>query len=61
MATNLITHDPPIPQADDLEKVFRTVDLVAAGATTHIDIAEALGVVPRQGFFYAAASGAFKQ
>jgi hypothetical protein len=45
-----------IPQADDIEKVFHVADLVADGHTTSAEIAEAMGVVSRQGFYYTTAA-----
>lgn len=46
----------PVPQADDLDKVFEVVELVGAGKETSTDVAEALEMVNRQGFYYAAAA-----
>ena len=46
----------PVPQADDLEKIFEVVILVEAGHNTSADIALAMHVVGRQGFYYAAAA-----
>lgn len=46
-----------IPQANDLDKVFEVVELVASGeATTAADISDRLDMVPRQGFYYVAAA-----
>jgi hypothetical protein len=46
-----------IPQANDLDKVFEVVELVASGeATTAADISDKLDMVPRQGFYYVAAA-----
>lgn len=45
-----------VPQADDLEKIFETLDLVGAGTTAAADIAEAMDVVHRQGHYYTAAA-----
>lgn len=42
----------PIPQADDLNKVFATVELVAEGVETSGEIAAHLDIVERQGLFY---------
>lgn len=46
----------PVPQADDLDKVFEVAELVANGADTALEIAERLGMVKRQGFYYTAAA-----
>jgi hypothetical protein len=46
----------PVPQADDLDKVVATVEAVAAGHHTGPEIASALDVVERQGFYYVAAA-----
>lgn len=46
----------PVPQADDLDKVFEVVQLVADNYTTSIELADALEMVERQGFYYAAAA-----
>ena len=47
----------PAPQANRLDKVAVVVDAIAAGCTTAESIAEALGVVDRQGGYYANAAG----
>lgn len=46
----------PVPQADDLDKVVAAVEAVAAGHTTGPEIAAALDVVERQGFYYVVAA-----
>ena len=46
----------PVPQADDLDKVFGVVDAVAAGHRTALDVADELEMVGRQGFYYVAAA-----
>ena len=51
-------NDLPIPQADDLDKVFAVADLVAGGAENSADVSDRLGVVRRQGFYYTAAAEA---
>lgn len=45
-----------VPQADDLDKVFGVVELVHTGQNTSVDIADALDMVVRQGFYYASAA-----
>lgn len=42
----------PVPQADRIEKVAAAVDAVAAGCDTAATIADALGMVGRQGAYY---------
>ncbi len=45
-----------VPQADDLDKVLEVASLVADGASTSADIADKLGMVERQGLYYATAA-----
>lgn len=48
--------DDIVPQANSPERVILTVDAVADGCETSREIAEALGVDPRQGAYYASAA-----
>ena len=48
--------DDIVPQANSPEKIILTVDAVADGCSTSKEIAEALGVDPRQGAYYATAA-----
>jgi len=48
--------DDIVPQANSPEKIILTVDAVADGCATNKEIAEALGVDPRQGAYYATAA-----
>ncbi len=50
----------PVPQADDLDKVFQVVEAVDAGLDTADEIAEILGMVGRQGNYYADAAVALR-
>lgn len=45
-----------VPQADDLDKIFGVVDIIAAGTNDATSIADRLGVVARQGHYYLAAA-----
>lgn len=49
----------PYPQANDLDKVALVADCVANGADTPDAIAQALGMVPREGQYYLSAAGWF--
>lgn len=55
-SSNALFDDVPVPQANSPEKVILVVDAVAAGCTTSDEIADKLGVVPRQGDYYASAA-----
>jgi hypothetical protein len=48
--------DDIVPQANSPEKIVLTVDAIADGCSTSREIAEALGVDPRQGAYYATAA-----
>ena len=50
----------PVPQADELDKVFSVLELVDQGATTTAEIAEGLAMVRRQGGYYADAALALR-
>ena len=51
-----ILTDVPVPQADDLDLVFKVPELVQNGALTRNHIARELSYVPRQGPYYADAA-----
>ena len=55
-AVGLDEVDEIVPQANSPEKVVLTVDAIADGCSTSKEIADALGVDPRQGAYYATAS-----
>ena len=50
----------PVPQADDLDKVFEVLGLVDEGRNTADEVAEMLDVVGRQGNYYADAAVALR-
>jgi site-specific DNA-methyltransferase (adenine-specific) len=52
--------ETPVPQADELDLVFRMPELVHAGAATRNQIADALAYVSRQGPYYADAAIALR-
>jgi len=51
-----ILTEVPVPQADDLDLVFKVAELVQDGALTRNHIARELSYVPRQGPYYADAA-----
>jgi site-specific DNA-methyltransferase (adenine-specific) len=55
-----ILTETPVPQADELDLVFRVPGLVRAGAETRSQLAGALSYVPRQGPYYADAAIALR-
>jgi site-specific DNA-methyltransferase (adenine-specific) len=55
-----ILTETPVPQADNLDLVFRVPQLVQEGADTRNDIAGSLDYVPRQGPYYADAAIALR-
>jgi hypothetical protein len=48
------------PQANDLDKVYRVTECVAAEGVTPDDIAEFFGIVPREGQYYGSAACALR-
>lgn len=52
-----VDEDFPHPQANDLDKIACVVDAVSAGANTPEAVADALGLHPREGAYYADAAG----
>ena len=48
------------PQANDLNKVYRVAECVAAGGVTPEEVATFLGLVPREGQYYGSAACALR-
>jgi hypothetical protein len=56
----LILRTVEVPQANDLDKVFRVAILVSRGAATPEEVATGLDVVEREGAYYLAAARAMR-
>ena len=56
----LILDTVEVPQANDIDKVFKVAGLVSRGATTPRDVAKGLAVVEREGAYYLAAARAIR-
>lgn len=56
----LILDTVEVPQANDIDKVFKVAGLVSRGATTPQEVAKGLGVVEREGAYYLAAARAVR-